>query len=279
VQHRSVNMDWEGLDLSIDHNELAKNTPQRLVQELKFHVQGILAESESTTSSKEHKLYLITKDTPNVLSFVYCLEQILSHGLKDVSFFGTTYLWNYLENIDKCLPGTQKTLKIVKELSKTDIGRGRTFIRVAMNEDCLAEYLNGLWWNKEITDKYYHDFALTRNEEQNSIVMMLLNGLAVASFRVYLKPREMDDEIYWDSVKLIKPVIELEDGTSAKLFQNGKSSNTTVGDPNMIKDNDSFLFSSNLVKEKKKQKREEKRKRLEEQEKKGQTRRRGTKRT
>jgi hypothetical protein len=88
-----------------------------------------------------------------------------------------------------------------------------------MNEDCLQEYLNALWWNDEITEyalawciyeflsflwsKYYHPFALTRSEEQNSIVMMLLAGLAVVWFRIYLKPREMDEEDYWTTIKLM----------------------------------------------------------------------------
>jgi hypothetical protein len=61
---------------------------------------------------------------------------ILCLSIKDVQLFGTTHYWNYLENIDQCLPGAEakEIIRTVKELYKGNIARGRVFIRLALNQ-------------------------------------------------------------------------------------------------------------------------------------------------
>jgi hypothetical protein len=52
------------------------------------------------------------------------------------SIFTGTHFWNFLENLDQCLPGNEakEVLKKVRETAKTPHGRGRVFIRLSLNE-------------------------------------------------------------------------------------------------------------------------------------------------
>lgn len=71
----------------------------------------------------------------------------------DLGLFGTTYPWHYIENLDKCLPGAEKDIiKRVKETNKGNIGRGRVFLRLCLNEKSLGEYLRALIWNTSLTE-------------------------------------------------------------------------------------------------------------------------------
>ena len=41
-------------------------------------------------------------------------------------------------------------LNDVRECSKTPLGRGRVFVRVALNEGAVVDYLKALVWNREL---------------------------------------------------------------------------------------------------------------------------------
>jgi len=65
------------------------------------------------------------------------------HSFSDLSLFGTTHYWNYLENLDQCLPGVEarEVLRAVKELQKSSVGRGRVFILLALNRGNSGEII------------------------------------------------------------------------------------------------------------------------------------------
>ena len=44
-----------------------------------------------------------------------------------------------------------EAIEITKESVSTDLGRGRVFIRVALNEAALNEYLAALVYNQDLT--------------------------------------------------------------------------------------------------------------------------------
>ena len=105
----------------------------------------------------------------NEYAIKLCLsvEKILTFGLKsmrpgfenfvnhlyfaEVVFFGQTLPYDYIQNLPKCLPHSPKIVEQSKQLGKTVVGRGRVFIRLALNEGSLAEYVNALMWNKPLT--------------------------------------------------------------------------------------------------------------------------------
>lgn len=196
-------MNWEDVQPP-DWAELKKERPLQLVQELKLTVQNLIA----GTTRQGGTLLVLTDETPLTATLCYCLEHLLSHGMKDVGFFSSTVLWHYVENLARCLPGSQSKdlLHRIRETSKTDTGRGRLFLRAALNEGSLQEYLSALRFNEQLTKKYFHNYALLRTEDNCAIVMLLLESLAVLKFRLAVKPdKELDKEDYWSRVKLVKP--------------------------------------------------------------------------
>jgi hypothetical protein len=56
---------------------------------------------------------VIISDNESVLQLLWLVERILSHGLKNVAFFGATTAWDYLQHIAECLPGTEDFLSQV----------------------------------------------------------------------------------------------------------------------------------------------------------------------
>lgn len=134
----------------------------------------------------------------------YSVEGILEHGRKETSVFSNTSLWNYLEQVTDCLPGTQakETIKIIKEAQKGNLGRSRVFIRLTLNEHTLPEYLKALVWNVTLTESYYRESAIIRNEEYFITMLSLLESLHSIPFNFIIKDKNLEDPEYWS--KLIK---------------------------------------------------------------------------
>jgi hypothetical protein len=57
-----------------------------------------------------------------------------------MSWLGTTCPWNYLENLDKCLPGPEikEVIRRIKTFNGGNLGRGRVFIRLTLNEGSVV---------------------------------------------------------------------------------------------------------------------------------------------
>ncbi len=52
----------------------------------------------------------------------------------------------------------------------------------------------------DLTQKYYEEFALMRNEN-TSMFMMLLENFRVLNFALFLKEKALESQNYWDAVK------------------------------------------------------------------------------
>ena len=57
------------------------------------------------------------------LRLCYMLEKISHHGIK-TGVFSRVTLWQYLKNLESCLPGGQSPLEWVTSSAKSDIGKG-----------------------------------------------------------------------------------------------------------------------------------------------------------
>jgi hypothetical protein len=140
--------------------------------------------------NRQTDVQLQTNYQRHLARLCYILEKILDHGLKgfflsiliiyleilidddvDINLFGSTHFWNYIEQLNKCLPGPEikDLIRRVKECGRSSVARGRIFIRIALNEGLynfyttwstfiasLSDYLRALIWNKDLTR--YHSF-------------------------------------------------------------------------------------------------------------------------
>ncbi len=57
-----------------------------------------------------YKEVVLTEDNGFVKRLCYDLELLLTHNIK-APLFGNTKLWKYLENLERCLPGSSATLQ------------------------------------------------------------------------------------------------------------------------------------------------------------------------
>lgn len=121
-------------------------------------------------------------------------------GSSDVSIFGKTTPWDYLERLTSCLPGTDAFISAVKDSSRSSIARGRVWVRLALNEAALAEYLGALSWNKDLSKNYYSEGALIRDVEYFSMISTSLEQLKPIQFRLFIKDKDLDKPNYWKIV-------------------------------------------------------------------------------
>lgn len=62
--------------------------------------------------------------------------------------------------------------------AKSDHGRARAWIRLAMNEQSLQPYIVNLLGNKDILREFYEPHAFMRDEEQSSKLVALLASVS-----------------------------------------------------------------------------------------------------
>ncbi len=91
------------------------------------------------------------EDNIFALRLCFVVEKVLHFGLNSISIFSTTTPWDYLQHLPRCLPDGSNIVEWSKSSYKTAIGRTRIFIRIALNENALSDYLGALAWNQEIT--------------------------------------------------------------------------------------------------------------------------------
>jgi len=119
-----------------------------------------------------------------LLPFSGALERILKHGLKNkverlrLSANKTSF-WYFLENIEKIVPSSSKSISKLKNLQKVKSadGKGRAWIRLMLNENLLEHYLSTLVSNKDLTSAWYEPYAFLVNHSYTSFFTSSLVGL------------------------------------------------------------------------------------------------------
>ena len=85
------------------------------------------------------------------------------------------------------------------------------FLRIALNDGCLPEYLSALIWNRHILHSCYEERALLRDEEQSSTLILLIETLKKLRFRMFLKDPNLDRTDFWSTVKLLDVISAFPD--------------------------------------------------------------------
>ncbi|OQR76580.1 RUN and FYVE domain-containing protein 2-like [Tropilaelaps mercedesae] len=146
-------------------------------------------------------------------NFLSLLENVLKHQIKcskrtsavsallSASADPDRALWSLLEAI----PGAGHTTESARHIPSihTPIGRCRAWIRMALMQKHLADYIAQLQNCSELLQQVYHETALMRSDEY-ALICGLLVGVNVVDFNFYLKDEELD---FVDTTIAFKPYL------------------------------------------------------------------------
>ncbi|XP_074223628.1 RUN domain-containing protein 3B isoform X3 [Camelus bactrianus] len=137
----------------------------------------------------------IDDSSPEFNNFAAILEQILSHRLKgQVTWFGyesPRSFWDYIRVA--CRKVSQNCICSIENMENVSSSRakGRAWIRVALMEKHLSEYISTALRDFKTTRRFYEDGAIVLGEEANMLAGMLL-GLNAIDFSFCLKGEGLD---------------------------------------------------------------------------------------
>ncbi|KAJ8291018.1 hypothetical protein GJAV_G00020460 [Gymnothorax javanicus] len=137
----------------------------------------------------------IDDSSPEFINFVSILEQILSHRLKgQVTWFGyesPRSFWDYIRLACSKVP--HSCISSIENMENVRMSRakGRAWVRVALMEKRLSEYVSAAQRDFKTTRRFYEDGAIMMGEEASLLADMLI-GLNAIDFSFCLKGEGLD---------------------------------------------------------------------------------------
>ncbi|XP_040603293.1 protein RUFY3 isoform X3 [Mesocricetus auratus] len=206
---------WEDLtdlveqvrDDTEDPNYLMANERMNLMNMAKLSIKGLIESALNLGRT-------LDSDYAPLQQFFVVMEHCLKHGLKaKKTFLGQNKsFWGPLELVEKLVPEAAEITASVKDLPglKTPVGRGRAWLRLALMQKKLSEYMKALINKKELLSEFYEANALMM-EEEGAIIAGLLVGLNVIDANFCMKGEDLDSQ-----VGVIDFSMYLKDGNSSK---------------------------------------------------------------
>uniref|UniRef100_A0A8C7XZZ7 RUN and FYVE domain containing 2 n=1 Tax=Oryzias sinensis TaxID=183150 RepID=A0A8C7XZZ7_9TELE len=143
----------------------------------------------------------LDSDYPPLQQFFVVMEHCLKHGLKvKKSFLGyNKSLWGPLELVEKLCPEAAEISASVRDLPglKTPLGRARAWLRLALMQKRLADYLRLLITRKDLLSDFYETSALML-EEEGAVIVGLLVGLNVIDANLCVKGEDLDSQVIYN---------------------------------------------------------------------------------
>uniref|UniRef100_A0A8C7I511 RUN and FYVE domain containing 2 n=1 Tax=Oncorhynchus kisutch TaxID=8019 RepID=A0A8C7I511_ONCKI len=140
----------------------------------------------------------LDSDYPPLQQFFVVMEHCLKHGLKvKKSFLGyNKSLWGPLEMVEKLCPEAGEIAASVRDLPglKTPLGRARAWLRLALMQKRLADYLRLLITRKDLLSDFYDNSAVMV-EEEGAVIVGLLVGLNVIDANLCVKGEDLDTQV------------------------------------------------------------------------------------
>ncbi|XP_034080177.1 RUN and FYVE domain-containing protein 2 isoform X1 [Gymnodraco acuticeps] len=140
----------------------------------------------------------LDSDYPPLQQFFVVMEHCLKHGLRvKKSFLGfNKSLWGPLELVEKLCPEAAEISASVRDLPglKTPLGRARAWLRLALMQKRLADYLRLLITRKDLLSDFYENSALMLDEE-GAVIVGLLVGLNVIDANLCVKGEDLDSQV------------------------------------------------------------------------------------
>uniref|UniRef100_A0A8C9EI54 RUN and FYVE domain containing 2 n=1 Tax=Pavo cristatus TaxID=9049 RepID=A0A8C9EI54_PAVCR len=126
------------------------------------------------------------------------MEHCLKHGLKVRKSF-LSYnktIWGPLELVEKLYPEAEEIAASVRDLPglKTPLGRARAWLRLALMQKKMADYLRCLIIQRELLSEFYEYHALMM-EEEGAVIVGLLVGLNVIDANLCVKGEDLDSQV------------------------------------------------------------------------------------
>lgn len=130
--------------------------------------------------------------------FFIVLEHVLRHGLKPKKgLLGPKKeLWDIMASVEKYAQEAQDITASIRDLPtvKTHIGRARAWLRMALMQKKLADYVQALVDNREeALAEYYEPYALMMSDEIILIIGILV-GLNVIDCNLCVKEEDLDSQ-------------------------------------------------------------------------------------
>uniref|UniRef100_A0A670IT46 RUN and FYVE domain-containing protein 2 n=3 Tax=Podarcis TaxID=42163 RepID=A0A670IT46_PODMU len=140
----------------------------------------------------------LDSDYPPLQQFFVVMEHCLKHGLKVKKSF-LSYnktIWGPLELVEKLYPEAEEIAASVRDLPglKTPLGRARAWLRLALMQKKMADYLRCLIFQKELLGEFYEYHALMM-EEEGAVIVGLLVGLNVIDANLCVKGEDLDSQV------------------------------------------------------------------------------------
>ncbi|XP_043917133.1 protein RUFY3 [Protopterus annectens] len=140
----------------------------------------------------------LDSDYPPLQQFFVVMEHCLKHGLKaKKTFLGQNKsFWGPLELVEKLVPEAAEITASVKDLPglKTPAGRGRAWLRLALMQKKLSDYMKALINRKDLLSEFYEPYALMM-EEEGAVIAGLLLGLNVIDANLCMKGEDLDSQV------------------------------------------------------------------------------------
>nr|XP_006125318.1 RUN and FYVE domain-containing protein 2 isoform X2 [Pelodiscus sinensis] len=140
----------------------------------------------------------LDSDYPPLQQFFVVMEHCLKHGLKVRKSF-LSYnktIWGPLELVEKLYPEAEEIAASVRDLPglKTPLGRARAWLRLALMQKKMADYLRCLIIQKDLLSEFYEYHALMM-EEEGAVIVGLLVGLNVIDANLCVKGEDLDSQV------------------------------------------------------------------------------------
>lgn len=141
---------------------------------------------------------MLDSDHMTLQHFFIVLEHVLRHGLRPKKgLLGPKKeLWDILQIVEKLDPEAQDITSSVRDLPtvRTHMGRARAWLRVALMQKKLADYMKVLTDNRDsVLAEYFEPDALMMSDEAVVIVGLLV-GLNVIDCNLCIKEEDLDCE-------------------------------------------------------------------------------------
>ncbi|XP_032597532.1 protein RUFY3 isoform X3 [Drosophila grimshawi] len=191
-QHKNVGLiggtlaDWS--HLSRDTAEIERSN---LVNICKLVVKELLEQSLRYGR-------MLDSDHLPLQHFFIVIEHVLGHGLRPKKgLLGPRKeLWDLLQSVENYCPEAQDITASVRDLPtvRTHIGRARAWLRIALMQKKLSDYLQALIEHREDSlYDYYEPQALMMSDEI-VVIMGILVGLNVIDCNLCVKEEDLDSQ-------------------------------------------------------------------------------------
>ena len=159
---------------------------------IQSHLVDAIKELQVTYTSRTHSSTIGTDEDSTIL--LNALEALFIHGLKD-SHGGWSRrargsirgpepnFWTYV-----LIFSHKDTIERIDRLTQinSDIGRARTWLRLALNDGLLCSYLKTMMMDKVSARRFYEKSAIMRDSDSLDVIIKYVSGIEIYQYDLAL---------------------------------------------------------------------------------------------